>query len=128
MHQIQSSHPSSGLTLGTEVKGSLKKVLFETDLFILMFIDPASDWIWCIWEYGVAVSPESDSTRFVILECTDHPKGFFDDIDIVKVRDEDSILKFVTQLLTQRDFIPGHPPLRADADADLLAVSEEALA
>ena len=109
---FQSSHPTSGLTFGADIKRQLVEQLFETDVFILLYTDPGADWQYCVWEYGVAMSPDSDKTRFVIFEFNDHPKGFFEDILTVKVHDPNEVHRFVTELLAKKNFIPGHDPLK----------------
>ena len=112
---FQSSRPGSGLAPGAKVKESLVKQLYATDVFILLYTGPGADWEYCIWEYGVSMVPDADSAAYVIVQFNDHPKGFFDDIKIVKANDYASILDFVKQLLCNEAFIPRHEALKNGA-------------
>jgi hypothetical protein len=108
---FQSSHPQSGLPVGTSIARSLLDNLWQTQILILIYTHPDQDWSWCMWECGVATDPKSPDTKVVVFECAGVVPALFLDQVNVKVGSKDSLEQFVVQFLTDATFFPrlGHP-------------------
>lgn len=96
--------PRAGFSLNQE----LKNALWRASAFVLIYTDPDVDWSYCMYEYGVANSPDSPDTRMILLRCGDAVPAMFAGQVIVNVRNRDDVDKFVDQLLTSPDFFRAH--------------------
>ena len=115
-----SSEPIKTHTLsGDDLSASIAKAVNEVKLFILVYTMDEGNWDWVMHESGLAIDPSSDingeqpNTRIVIFQCfEDEPKILTPKL---KVRiDEESILNFVTGILTEDNFLNDEPVPRSD--------------
>lgn len=104
----QSSAPQAqGPRLGYALTDELKKGLWDAGVVLLVYTTEDQDWSYCMWECGVATKPESPQTRIIVLQCAAEAPRVFEDQVRVDVRDQDDVLKFVTDYLTDPGFFPG---------------------
>jgi len=126
----QSSSPDAdGPRQGRNINQELRRALWGTSVVVLVYTTRDKDWSYCMWECGVAQSPESSNTRTIVFQCADQFPMVFADQLRVGLRDRNAIETFVTDLLTDKDyfpalgrpiteFTPGTDPVR-DAAQDL---------
>ena len=115
-----SSEPIKTHTLsGDDLSISIAKAANEAKLFILVYTMDEGNWDWVMHESGLAIDPSSDinaeqpNTRIVIFQCFDDEPRIL--TPKLKVRiDEESILKFVTGILTEDNFLNGEAAPRSD--------------
>jgi hypothetical protein len=107
---FQSSDPTAkaprvGLTLNAE----LRKNLWEAGAVFLVYTSPDQDWGYCMWECGVATLPNSPDTKIVVFQCADAAPDLFAGQVLINARDRTSIAGFVTQFMTDAEFLPRTP-------------------
>jgi hypothetical protein len=104
---FQSSSPdATGPRQGQNLTQELRHALWLASVVILIYTTRDEDWSYCMWECGVAQLPDTPSTKTVVFQCADQfPMVFVDQVR-VGVRNEQDIEKFVTALLTERDYFP----------------------
>lgn len=103
-----SSHTAIAPRAGFSLNQELKSALWRAKAFVLIYTDPDLDWSYCMYEYGVANSPSSPDTRMILFRCGEAVPALFEGQVSVNVRNRDDVEKFVDELLTARDFFPGH--------------------
>jgi TIR domain len=114
-----SSEQAETTRAGQRLDQELKKALWRSDAFIMLYTYKELDWSYCMYEYGIADHKDSADTRIILFRCcNDEPALFAGQVN-VNVRDPDSILKFTKQFLPDRDFFPS----RADAITDHASAS-----
>jgi hypothetical protein len=109
-----SSEQAETTRAGHRLDQELKKALWQSDAFIMLYTYKELDWSYCMYEYGIADHKESPDTRIILFRCCDGEPALFAGQVNVDVRDPDSILKFTKQFLTDHDFFPN----RASAITD----------
>ena len=104
---------------GDDIRASIAKAAKEAKLFILVYTMDEGNWDWVMHESGLAVDPSSDinveqpNTRIVVFQCFDDEPRIL--APKLKVRiDEESILKFVTGILTDDHFLNDEAAPRSD--------------
>lgn len=102
----QSSSSKHSTRTGDRLTEALRRQLYESSVVLCPFTGHGPDWSWCMWECGLATHPLRDSTRVVILQFSGDVPSPFGDLVRVDVRDEQDILKFATDFLTDEDFVP----------------------
>ena len=104
---FQSSDPTS-LTpsVGRTLNVDLRNALWNAGAVILIYTAPDQDWGYCMWECGVATVQDSPDTRIILLQCGDSAPSLFDGQLGVNARNKLSVQTFVTQFMTQPDFLP----------------------
>lgn len=109
---FQSSDPTAVTPrVGRDLNADLRSALWDAGAVLLVYTSPDQDWGYCMWECGVATVPDSPDTRIVLLQCGDTAPSLFDGQLLVNARDRISVATFVTQFMTQPDFLPrsGEP-------------------
>jgi hypothetical protein len=97
-------------------QNNLTKALWVTSLLLLVYTVEDEDWSYCMWEAGVASSPDSPDTNLVIFQCgSESPLPFSPELKVSL--SEDSVSKFVSEFLRAPNFIPGQPPIKPDVAA-----------
>lgn len=104
-----SAAESENPRVGRELQRELKEALWAAGIVILVFTSPDEDWSYCMWECGVATHPTSPETKVIVLQCTPHPPSVYSDAVRINAQDPVSVLKFVNEFLTSRDFFPDYP-------------------
>ena len=102
-----SSEQAAGPRAGFSLNQELKAALWRASGFILIYTHPDLDWSFCMYEYGVANSPNSPDTRMILLRCCDAVPALFAGQVNVNARNREDIEKFVNELLTVPDFFRG---------------------
>lgn len=123
----QSSSPDAeGPKQGRNLTQELRHALWHASVLVLIYTTRDQDWSYCMWECGVAQLPEPSETKTYVFQCADQFPSVFADQLRVGLRDQTSIEKFVTDLLTEpeyfpklgraiTDFNPGTDPVREAA-------------
>jgi hypothetical protein len=109
-----SSEQAETTRAGYRLNNELKKALWRSDAFILLYTYKELDWSYCMYEYGIADREDSPDTRIILFRCCDSEPPLFQGQVNVDVRDPNSVQKFAKQFLTDHDFFPG----RGDAITD----------
>jgi hypothetical protein len=109
---FQSSDPSApGPRIARHLNTELRKALWEASAVILIYTNAENDWGYCMWECGVATHPESPDTSVIVFQCSSSAPELFAGQVHVDARQSTSVEKFVRQLMTDREFLPGHAPI-----------------
>ena len=104
---FQSSDPTSVTpSVGRTLNVDLRNALWNAGAVILIYTAPDQDWGYCMWECGVATVQDSPDTRIILLHCGDSAPSLFDGQLGVNARNKLSVQTFVTQFMTQPDFLP----------------------
>ena len=104
---------------GDDLSTSIARAANEAKLFILVYTMDEGNWDWVMHESGLAIDPSSDinveqpNTRIVIFQCFDDEPRILTPKLRVTIN-EDSILRFVTGILTDDDFLNGEAAPRSD--------------
>ena len=97
---------------GRRLNEQLQKALAESDLLILVYTTADLDWSYCLWECGVAMSPNSPETRIVVLQCGDESPAIFDELAKTKLSDPLGISNLFTDMFTKTGYFRTlHGPL-----------------
>ncbi len=97
-----------GPRIGRSINESLRSVLGQVSLVILIYSDTEHDWGWCMWECGVATDPNDETpTNVVILSLRGRVPRQYQNYLIVDATKEESIQNFVKQLCTDETFFPN---------------------
>ncbi|HEX2121942.1 MAG TPA: TIR domain-containing protein [Thermoanaerobaculia bacterium] len=99
-----SSEQASGPRAGFSLNQELKAALWRASAFVLIYTQPELDWSYCMYEYGVANSPNSPDTRMILLRCGDAVPALFAGQVNVNARNREDVEKFVNELLTAPTF------------------------
>jgi hypothetical protein len=104
---FQSSDPTAMTPgVGRTLNVALRKALWDAGAVILIYTAPDQDWGYCMWECGVALLPESPDTRIILFQCGDTAPSLFDGQLGIDARNKTSVETFVTQFMTDVDFLP----------------------
>jgi hypothetical protein len=110
---FQSTSSASSTTATTGVGRSLDKQLRENvgnaNVLILLYTHPDKDWNYCMYELGIAADISPPETKIIILQFGHNRPRILTDLVHINVWEQLDIQKFVTELLTSRDFFPGFP-------------------
>lgn len=110
-----SDEKGRGLSVGNITSYELAKILKKCSVVILLYTRPEDDWIYCIWECGVAFDPEhilqqniDSQTKIIVFQFSSNlPRPLSDGV-CVDARSVASVRQFVRQLLTDNKFFPGY--------------------
>ena len=118
-----SSEPMNNPPPGEDLHRSIARAAYEAKLFILVYTISDGNWDWVMHESGLATDPRpffsgnEPNTRIVIFQCFDECPQIFSPLLRVTI-DENSILNFVTSILTEDGFLPGEDAPRPDLRND----------
>lgn len=104
--QPRGASSADGVRLGKVLSDEIKQALWAAGVMLLIYTTADQDWSWCMWECGVATKPGSQETRIVVLQCGAEVPEVFADHVRVDARDRQSVLRFVSDFLTQPNFFP----------------------
>lgn len=93
--------------IARELNGELQKALWEAKAVILVYTTADKDWGYCMWECGVATKPGSPPTRVIVFQCASQIPSVYSGQVFVDARTKEGIAPFVTQFMTDKDFLPG---------------------
>lgn len=124
---FQSSSPGAkGPQQGGNLREELQHALWHASVVVLLYTTRDQDWSFCMWECGVAQTPEPSGTKTIVFQCADqYPLAFADHVR-VGVRNEQDIEKFVNDLLTEPVYFPTLGQAVTDFNADTEPVQEAA--
>lgn len=104
-----------GLPVGENLTQALAEHLKVCSVVLLIFTRSDDDWMYCMWECGVAYDPEKalepdklGATRIAVLKFSSTAPAPLRDRVCVDARSVDGIHQFVRQLLTDAKFFPGY--------------------
>lgn len=98
-----SSYRHSG-KVGNPINTDIKNFLEETQLVILIYTFPDTEWDYCMFECGFATN--SQDTNIVVFKCGHHqPRVFSGELHVTA--DLDGISRFVHQIHKDDGFFPG---------------------
>jgi TIR domain len=104
---FQSSDAAArGPRTGRHLVSELRDALWEANAVILIYTTPDKDWGFCMWECGVATHPNSPDTRIIVIQCDEKAPDLFDGQVHVEARDKTSVKRFVTEFMTDPNFLP----------------------
>lgn len=122
----QSSSGANAPLTGDPLNESLRQELYESSVVLCPFTGHGPDWSWCMWECGLATHPLRADTRVVVLQFSEDYPSPYGHLVRIDARDERDITKFVTDLLTDRGFVPGHDRALTGLPPDDPAIHERA--
>ena len=93
--------------VGRVLTSELKEALWHSGVVILVYTTEDQDWQWCMWECGVATNPASPDTRIIVFQCSVQAPKVFQDSVRINAREQEDVLKFVKEFLTDKTFFPG---------------------
>jgi hypothetical protein len=92
--------------VGQKLTDTHKKVLSDTNVMLLIYTVADNDWLYCIWECGLATNPSGQEPKIVVLQCaSDVPATLQDQMRVVV--DEESIKAFIHDFHKDPTFHPG---------------------
>lgn len=103
-----SAADADGPRVGRELQRELKEHLWEAGVVVLIYTSPDEDWQYCMWECGVATSPQSPETKIIVLQCGPRPPSVYRDAVRIKAYESVDIQRFVNDFLTSPDFFPDY--------------------
>lgn len=104
---FQSSDATAvGPKVAADLTTELQSALWAAKAVILVYTTEDKDWGYCMWECGVATKPGSPPTRIIVFHA-EHVPGVYSGQLCVDARTKQGIAPFVTQFMTQTDFLPG---------------------
>ncbi len=103
-----SSESTSSTMIGEPLDEGVKKALHEARILFFLYTSEKSDWIWCVYEIGLATDP-TVATRIVVLKCTDDDLPSIVKGQVVVQMTEVDIKKLVWQFHKEEGFFPGQP-------------------
>jgi len=104
-----SSVDSESPRLGRHLTDELRDALWRTGVVILVYTTEDQDWHYCMWECGVAMTPNSPDTNIIVLQCSTKAPSVFQGDRRVNARSREDVHQLVKTLLTQDAFFPGYP-------------------
>lgn len=102
-----SSEQAAGPRAGFSLTQELKNALWRASAFVLIYTHPDRDWSYCMYEYGVANSPNTPDTRMILLRCDEAVPALFAGQVNVDGRSREDVEKFINELLTSPGFFRG---------------------
>lgn len=115
-----SSEPTqTNTTSGDELHRSIAEAAYQAKLFILVYTISDGNWDWVMHESGLTIDAsygfrgQQPDTRIVIFQCFDEVPRIFLSLKRVTI-DENSILNFVTSILTEDGYLKGEKAPRPD--------------
>lgn len=103
----QSSDPRFGPRVGRKLTDELRTELYESNLLILIYTFEDEGWAYCTWECGLATdASKEESTRIVVLQCTDDVPIIYEDAVRVTISKTD-IERFTRNFHCEQKFLPG---------------------
>lgn len=91
---------------GERLTDALRRVLWRTDVLLLIYTAADQDWSFCMWEAGVATDSASPNTRTVVLQCGDEVAPVFQGFVRVDLRNRDDVRKFVIEFFLDAGYFP----------------------
>lgn len=79
--------------IGQSLSEAQKRVLSDTDVVFLVYTVADNEWLYCMWESGIATNPSGQSTEILVFQCkNDIPLALQNHIRVTP--DQESIRQF----------------------------------
>jgi hypothetical protein len=118
-----SSSSAKAPEIGKNLNQELKQNLRRASVVILVYTTSDQDWSYCMWECGVAMSPD---TRIILFQCAGDIPPIFQDQVRIDIRITDAIQRFTKDFLTSTQFFSGQKKAISDFKESDPDVSEAA--
>lgn len=103
---FQSSNAKSAPDVGDELDDIIRKAAAESGVVLLIYTGVDDDWMWCMYECGLAQNPETLDTRILVFHPFGAPPAPLQHL-ITLPMSRDAIETLVHQFHKARDFFPG---------------------
>ncbi len=99
--------------IGQGLTTTHKKVLSNTDALFLIYTVSDDEWLYCMWESGIATDPGDQGTKIVVFQCaSDIPEAIRSHMHVT--RDEVSFRRFTHNFHKTPAFCSNHNEAFAD--------------
>ncbi|MGD9159282.1 MAG: hypothetical protein PVG39_12795 [Desulfobacteraceae bacterium] len=108
LHVFQSSDiREEGFKIGQELADTQREILSDASIVFLVFTSIDNDWLYCMWECGLATNSNGADSRIIVLQVgKDAPTALEDQIHITI--DRDSVRRLVHDFHKEPGFFPGY--------------------